>query len=400
MSDLRTGVGHSAAPDTEQAVREAVDHATRALSGQTPGLCLVSATVDHDATRVHAALRAALPGVPVHGATTCLGVLTSAGVVMGSSGGVGILLFGSPKDAAFAVGSSDFARGAFEAGKDAAKALLEHGPSGEKPSMVLIAATPGNEEQVLAGVHEVLPGVPVFGGSAADHAIVGEWSIFTTEGPRREGVTLAGLWGSSLRLGAAIEGPHEPTGKSATISASEGRTIHKLDERPATAVLHEWVGDDIADQVREGGNLLAQTGLRPVGIKRSSGDGDTFYVLLHPARAYVEGHIDLFAEAPKDATLCLMQGSTDSLVGVVDPLVDRCLAASGLSASEAKGAFLIYCAGCAGAIGGRIEEVLSRLAARLPGVPLLGFCTFGEQGHVPGAGNLHTNLSVALVVAG
>jgi len=150
------------------------------------------------------------------------------------------------------------------------------------------------------------------------------------------------------------------------------------------------------DVDRDGGNLLVQTALSPLGIAH----GEDFYLLLHPAQAHATGEVDLFAEAPEGAKLCLMSGSVDSLVGIIDSLVDHCLSSAKLEAKDARGAFLIYCAGCAGAVGGRIEEVLSRLAARLPGVPLLGFCTFGEQGFVPSVGNVHTNLSVALVVAG
>ncbi len=46
----------------------------------------------------------------------------------------------------------------------------------------------------------------------------------------------------------------------------------------------------------------------------------------------------------------------------------------------------------------RIE--LAALRSRLGDVPVLGFCTFGEQGVIPGLGNVHSNLSVALVLAG
>jgi hypothetical protein len=242
--------------------------------------------------------------------------------------------------------------------------------------------------------------VPIFGGSAADHAIQGGWSIFTNHGTQREGVTLAAIFGDTVRVGAAIEGPYQPTEHKAQVTASSGRTVKALNGRAATEVLHSWIGDAIADQTREGGNLLMQTALNPIGIARSGSDGKPFHVLLHPAHAHPDGNVDLFAEAPEGATVCLMSGTGDSLVGIVDNLVDRCLKSSNLRVEDARGAFLIYCAGCAGALGNRIDEVLSRLAEKLPDVPLLGFCTFGEQGHVPEIGNVHTNLSVALVIVG
>ncbi len=31
-------------------------------------------------------------------------------------------------------------------------------------------------------------------------------------------------------------------------------------------------------------------------------------------------------------------------------------------------------------------------------VPMLGLCTFGEQGHIPGLGNVHQDLSLGLTL--
>lgn len=400
MSFFMTSAGYSAAEDASSGVQEAIAAAKEGLSGNAPKLCILAATMDHDAAQIHKAVRAALPGVPIHGATTSLGVLGRSGVVMGSNGGVGVLLFASSDDAAFATGSADFADGPKAAGHKAAAQIVANGPSGKTPRLLFIAATPGKEEQVLEGIHEVLPGVPIFGGSAADHAIQGDWSIFTSDDTKREGVTLAAIFGDDIRVGAAIEGPYEPTANKARVTSANGRTVKALDNRPATEVLHAWIGDAISDQVREGGNLLMQTALNPIGIARGGREDKPFHVLLHPAHAHPEGNIDLFAEAPEGSTVCLMSGTGDSLVGIVDRLVDRCLDTSKLGVQDARGAFLIYCAGCAGALGNRIDEVLARLSSRLPNVPLLGFCTFGEQGHVPEIGNVHTNLSVALVVVG
>lgn len=400
MSYFMTSAGYSAAEDITQGVREAIAKAKNDLAGNSPRLCLLAATEDHDAKSVLNAIRAELPGVPIHGATTSLGVLGSTGVVMGSHGSIGVLLFASNDESAFSTGSSDFESGAKAAGKKAALEIIANGPKGKTPRLIFIAATPGSEEHVLEGIHEVLPDVPIFGGSAADHAIQGGWSIFTNEDVKRNGVTLAAMYGDHLRIGSAIEGPYQPTTHQARVTSANGRTVKRLDHRPATEVLHSWIGDAISEQVREGGNLLMQTALNPIGISRSGASGKPFHVLLHPAQAHPEGNIDLFAEAPEGATVCLMSGTGDSLVGIVDHLVDKCLASANLSVEDTRGAFLIYCAGCAGALGNRIDEVLSRLVGRLPNVPLLGFCTFGEQGYVPDVGNVHTNLSVALVLVG
>lgn len=400
MSDLKIGAGYSAEGDTEAAVREAITAARRSFGAIEPKLVIVAATVDHDASRVDTAVRRELPSASVHGATTSLGVLGGDGVVMGAGGGVGVLLFASEGKARFEVGHATLEEGAREGGRNAAQMVVERGPAGERPRLLFVAATPGNEEDVLAGVAEVLPGVPVFGGSAADHSIEGAWSVFTDEGAMRSAVSLAAVFGD-IKIGGAFAAPYEPTSLNEVVTETKGRSIVTLGGRPASAVLHEWIGEGIADQVKGGGNLLVQTALSPLGIPHIDEQGEAHYLLLHPAHAHPEGTVDLFAKTQTGTRLCLMRGSEESLIGIMDRLVDRSLKAAGLEdPSAARGAFLIYCAGCAGAVGSRITDVMARLRSRLGDVPVLGFCTFGEQGVIPGLGNVHSNLSVALVLAG
>lgn len=397
MSDLRVGAGISVASETSRAVEEAVRAAQQGLGGLDPRLAVLTATVDHDAARVQAEMQRVLPGVPIHGATTSLGVLHIGGVAAGTSGAVGVLLLASQQGVRFATGSAVMGTSGREAGRKAAQVLADKGHGG-KPSVLWIAASPGNEEDVLAGVGDVFPSVPVFGGSAADHTIEGAWKVFTEDGAVSGGVSLAGLFGD-VRIGAAIAGPYSPSDARAVITNADGRTIKTLADRPAATVLHEWVGDAIADQVREGGNLLVQTALTPLGIARRGTEGD-YYVLLHPAQAHTDGRVDVFARAQTGDILCLMRGTQESLVGVVDTLVDQSLVRGGMKPEDVRGAMLIYCAGCAGAVGSGLDTALARVRARLGNVPLIGRCTFGEQGFVPGVGNVHTNLSVALVLLG
>jgi hypothetical protein len=82
-------------------------------------------------------------------------------------------------------------------------------------------------------------------------------------------------------------------------------------------------------------------------------------------------------------------------------LVRRARENGRLRKDQVRAGVLIYCAGCAGSVGQSLDEGLRKhLADELGDVPLLGMCTFGEQGFVPGLGNLHQDLSVSLVLIG
>jgi hypothetical protein len=393
MSRLNVGFGGSTQGEPRVAVREAVNQAKASLSG-APGLCILTSTVDYDTSEVHHAVHDELPNTPIFGATTSMGLLCSLGVLSGSRGALGVLLL-SGEEASFCVGSASFDKPTREAGKLAAQQIASQLP--KTPKLLLLAASPGNEEALIAGIGDVFPGVPVFGGSAADHTIQGGWRVFTKEGAVTNGISLAAIAGD-ITIGSSILGPYNPTAQSAIVTQSTGRELSLLDARPATQVLHEWVGDSIATQTSEGGNILVQTSLHPLGILHQTHTG-SFYSLLHPAFAHKDGHVDLFAQIKEGERVCLMEGSEDSLIQILPTLADKALAASGLSPSQLRGGFFIYCAGCAGSVGHLLDTALKGLGTML-GVPLLGLCTFGEQGFVRGVGNIHSNLSVSLTLFG
>lgn len=388
------GVGIGDAADAQKAVQAAVEQARMQLGGVPAQAAYLTATVDYEAARVHAAFREALPGVALHGVTTSLGVLTPAGVRNEGHGAVAVMLLGGAPGTA-SVASSTEADGR-RAGEAAARELVRKA-GGKQPRMLLFNASPGEEEAMLEGIASVCPGVPCQGGSAADHAIAGQWSVFTHEGPVTAGVSLLGLFGE-VRVGTALSTPYSPTGERARATGAQGRTLLTLDGQPAARVLARWMEGAIDDQMRSGGNILAQTALRPIAVRRGTGQGE-HYVTVHPAHVHADkGAVDVFARIEPEDEVCLMSGTAEGLVSEVAHLIDKSLAQGGLTVRDVKGASLIFCAGCAGALGPRIDEGLRTFARLLPGVPVLGLCTFGEQGHIPGLGNVHQDLSLSLTL--
>lgn len=399
MSHLLAGLGWSVHADTAVAITDAIAQALPLLQGRAPSVAFVTATVEHEAQRVFGAVQATLPGVAIHGITTSLGLLGRDGVLSGPDGVVGVLLLAGDAGVRVAVGAAPLGADPVAAAQRAAQELLGPGAQ-ELPQVVLFNASPGHEEALLQTLAEVLPGVPMFGGSAADHAIAGEWSVFTSAGPIKEGVSLVGIFGP-VAVGGAIRAPYVETERRGQVTASSGRTLYQLDGRPAADVLNEWLDGELTEQVAEGGNILAQTALRPLGIKCQTG-GEVHWLTLHPAHINAaDRSVTMFACAEPGQTLSVMSGSVAGLTSVLGELCTESLARAGLAPEQVRLGVLIYCAGCAGAIGPELDAGLRHeLAQRLGNAPLLGMCTFGEQGHVPGFGNCHQDLSVSLLLIG
>lgn len=393
MTQLRAGFGTSTLADTQAAVEQAVRAASSSLGGLAPGLAVVTATVEHSAAAVFAAVRRLLPSVLVHGVTTSLGVLAKEGIVASGEGVVGILLFAAEGDIGFAVGYAVLGEDARAAGRRAAE-QLGHGPL--PPRVLLFNSSPGREEDTLAGIAEVLPDVPAFGGSAADHAIVGEWSVFTDAGAEKDAVSVAALCGD-VDFSGALLAPFLATSHRATVTAGHDRRMTSLDGKPAAEVLNAWLDDSLALQLAEGGNILAQTALRPLALRHQTSLGE-HYVTIHPAQVHVEDHsIDLFARIRLGDEVCMMSGTVEGLTRVLAELYERTM--RGLRPEKVRAAILIYCAGCAGAVGSALHEGLRTQLGRAMGeIPLLGMCTFGEQGYISGLGNVHQDLSVSLLL--
>ncbi len=268
---------------------------------------------------------------------------------------------------------------------------------GKQPRLILFNASPGMEEDMLQGIASICPGVPCQGGSAADHTIAGQWSVFTQAGAVPTGVSLLGLFGE-VRLGTALSTPYSPTGTRAKATSAEGRRLKTLDGQPASQVLGRWLGEAIHHQVRSGGNILAQTALHPIAVRRAAGKRD-HYVTVHPAQIHAaEGAVEVFARIDPGDEVCLMLSTPEALVNEVAHIIDMTLANGGMTARDVKGAALIFCAGCAGALGSRLDEGLRSFHRLLPEVPMLGLCTFGEQGYIPGLGNVHQDLSLCLTL--
>lgn len=401
MKNLEIGIGHSTLTSSRDAVIEAVTQARRGFRAGERGqeLAFVTSTVEHAADAVFAALREALPEALIHGITTSLGLLGLDGVISGHDGVVGVLLFRSTGAVRLSVGHAELGGDARQSGRAAAEQILAQG-GGAKPALLLFNAAPGEEEAILNGVAEILPDVPAFGGSAADHAIAGEWSVFTNAGPRKNAVSIAALFGN-VSIGGALLAPYKPAGKEATITRGAARQLGELDGKPAAQVLNGWLDGALEYQLGEGGNILAQTALRPLGIRHDTPAGP-HYLTLHAAQIHVPSHdVDLFAAIQTGQKLCLMEGSTDGLIDVLGELVRRARENGSLDRSEVRAGVLIYCAGCAGAVGQALDVGLRKhLRKELGDIPLLGMCTFGEQGFIPGLGNLHQDLSVSLVLIG
>lgn len=388
ITSVNAGVGTSTSGSTDEAVAEAVRAASSELSGK-PTVAIVLSTVDRQVEDVQKALQKHLPGVPVHGATTCVAALTNDGP---AEKAISILLIQAPGGVSVGARASngDVAAAARTAARDVVEKV-----DGDVAQLLLFA-TPGSEEAVISALAEEMPGVPVFGGSAADNTVVGNWRIFSADGiPITDGVSLLAV-GTNVKFGAALVPPYEATSRAAVITRAEGRCIFELDGKPAATVLREWVGPSIDDQVKQGGNIIVPCASFPIGVEKSDGK----YIGIHAAEILEHGAVGLFAEVANGETLTVLkgfEGAKDSASAArigLERAYEKAIKDGGLT--DPKAGILIYCGGLSIAVGDRLGESLQGMKSK---APLLGMTAFGEQGCLDGC-NVHSNLAVGIALFG
>ncbi|HEX7671949.1 MAG TPA: FIST N-terminal domain-containing protein, partial [Polyangiaceae bacterium] len=268
---------------------------------------------------VMGALRQRFPQLQVFGTTSFQGVFTQRGFGRGMT-----LLLADAEDeiTPAVVLETTGAEHARESARSACQQIKKQLRG--LPTLLLLHATPGFEERILAGVHDAFgDDVPVYGGSAADDALAGNWRVFANGAVCGEGFLLVGLSSPRAPAGGFLGG-YLPTGHTGTVTRAEGRVIYEIDGRPAAEVYNAWTDGAIAEELATGGNIMPKTNLRPLARTVSSTHGMPRRLLAHPREVIgTKGALSLFAEISRGDEVTLMTSTCDPLVIRVRRAVQR-----------------------------------------------------------------------------
>lgn len=334
----------------------------------------------------------------IHVGTSCLGVMSNAGMVSRNGSGLGVFAIRDP-DGSYGTGMAPFLDHPRNAARKAvARALDAADRQGEAPDLVWLTTSPGTEEDVLRGITDVVgASVPVVGGSAADNDISGSWRIFDGSEALAVGVIVSVLFPSS-RLSMAYQSGYAPTQKTGVVTRADGRRLIEIDGRPAAEVYADWTDGLIkAPAEDETLMILSESTFTPLGRRSGTVADVPFYLLSHPASVEADGSINLFADIAEGDELTLMQGAADSLTSRAGRVASFAASSGRIAPNEISGALVIYCGGCMLAVRERMNEVASGIDAALNGAPFLGIFTFGEQGPILSGQNAHGNLMISCV---
>lgn len=382
--------------DPVSAITDAYETLVEKLEGE-PDILFLHTTETYDGVKVNEKLRELAGSNPVHGGTSCQGIMTDDGMVGGDGHALALMGISDP-EGAYGVGAAEIGDDPKSAAGDALQLALSNAKRpGQMPQMIWLMAAPGMEEEFITGIQTLLgPDVPVFGGSSADNEVAGRWSQFANGEVYSNAVVIGAVF-SSAEIVYSFHSGYEPTSKRGTVTRAEGRTLYEIDGKPAAIVYNEWSGGAISEELESGGNILGKTTLSPLGRIVGSIEGTPYFQLSHPD-GLVDGEaLTLFTGIEEGEELICMTGTKDSLISRAGRVAQAALDSSLSSDKQVLGSLVIYCAGCMLTVQDRIEEVAEEIGGVFDQKPFLGTFTFGEQGCFVGGENRHGNLMISAV---
>ena len=392
---MKIATAFSSNPDLNAALQEITSALHEKLNAK-PDFTLVYYTENYEPNPLSSTLGQQHPN-QIHGCSTCQATMDSNGFHSSDNVALGIWAAHDP-DGAYGSALMTMNDAPRQAGAEATRqALINAQRTGEVPDLIWLSATPGNEEAVILGIQDVVGNdVPIIGGSAADNNITGKWSIIANNDITTDGVAVTVMF-PSVETSYTFQSGYSPTSASGTVTKAEGRVAYEIDYRPAAEVYNEW-SNGIINHAINGGNVLAQTSLHPLGRKVTSVGKIDYYKLSHPDSVTPEKAITLFSEVSEGDQLVLMNGSKNSLISRAGRVATSALDVNEMQASNISGALVVFCAGCMLTIKDDMNEVTGSIDHVLKGKPFLGAFTFGEQGCFVEGGNIHGNLMISMVI--
>ena len=347
--------------------------------------------------------------VKIHGHTSCMGNLSQEGLALsGANNPILSLMTIKDKEGSYGVAIKDYdGASSAQAQNAGAQALLEAledaGRTGEVPHMIMICATPGQEEYVIKGIKSVVgTAAPIVGGTAADNMIKGNWRIFTADKQSQSGVLVSVLF-SSTPVESAFHSGYTPTGSHGIVTKAKGRKIFTIDGKPASHVYNAWSNQALSKALKNfeqdpqctSESILHISNIYPLG--RYLADNDDSLLLAHPETVYADGSISLFAEVQEGTEIHCLTGTLDNLTSRAGRVI-RSAQDSIPEGYEVAGCILVYCAGCMLAVRTKMSDVVYAVRQELDDLPFLGMFTFGEQGCLRDSDSLHGNLMISALL--
>ena len=392
---LKTKVGYSTLKDSYAKGKEAAKNAN---VGMRPKLGMMYCSCNDDVEEVVNGAMSSMKGAPVIGCTSSGMIMTNDGIIESEDGFAGLMSF-DDKNMNIGVAVHKAGKNAREIGRKVARQAVENAGENYSPNYFYMVASPKEEEDYLMGIQDVIGRVPMFGGSAADDTVEGNWKIFCNDQVFSDGVAVAFFY-TDNDIVTSYTGAYRDTENYGLITeVKNDRTLVKIDGTSALKKYADWIGKKPSEL--KGQNLLVASITKPLGVKDPLGN---LTVVRHPmfgddmgTRTTTDDVINLGNKVVEKTAIIQLEATVDELIKSTKTTLKD---VKSQLTTEPAGYFLVHCGGRKLGIGDRIDEVYKNLVEEARGVPFIVVFTFGEYGYDEHSANICGGLMLSFTAFG
>ena len=197
---------------------------------------------------------------PIIGCTSSGGVITPDGYITGENGFAGMMSI-DDEDLIVGVACKEAGRDPRAIGRKVAIEAVSNAGSTRAPAYFYMVASPKEEEEYLMGIQDVIGRVPMFGGSAADDTVNGDWKIICNDKVIEDGVAVAFFYTDNEIVTSFTGGYKETDNIGLITKVKDHRNLVSIDGVSALKKYAHWC--NVAPSSLKGSNLLKESVNRP-----------------------------------------------------------------------------------------------------------------------------------------
>lgn len=392
---LKSCTGYSTATDNITLGIETAKNALKDLSNSKIGFLYTSEK--NNIKELMKGIRS-VTNMPIIGSTSSNAIITNEGIITSETGFAGMLAL---EDKNMTVGLA-----CHEAGKDprtigrrVAIEAVENAKTTRAPAYFYMVASPKEEEEYLMGIQDVIGRVPMFGGSAADDNISGNWKIICNDKVFSDGVAVAFFY-TDNEIITSFTGEYRETNNMGLITeVKDDRTLVSIDGISALRKYASWINKAPSSLI--GRKLLDVSASKPLGLKDPLGN---LTIIRHPmigndmgTKTTTDDTITLGNKVVPRTAIIQLEATTDELI---DASANTLRNLRKQLYTEPGAYVLIHSASRKNVIGDRLDEVYKLLVKETKGVPFIMPFTFGEYGYDSHSANITGGLMLSFTVFG
>ena len=392
---LKSRVGYSLKEDDLEVGKDLAKETTKSLNNVR--LNLLYTSCKSDIKKIVKGIRT-ITDTPIIGCTSSGGIMVPDGYITSEDGFAGMMSL-DDEHLTIGVACKEAGKDPRAIGRKVAIEAVENASSSRAPAYFYMIASPKEEEEYLMGIQDVIGRIPVFGGSAADDNVAGDWKIICNDKIIDDGVAVAFFY-TDNEIATTFTGGYKETKNMGLITEVKNhRNLVSIDGISALKKYAQWC--KVTPSSLKGINLLKASVTKPLGIKDPLGN---LTVIRHPmfgndngTRTVEDDTITLGNKVVENTAIIQLEASMNSLINSASDAIRN---VKRKLYTDPAAYILFYDGARRMVLDNEIDEVYRLVLKETRGVPFIMPFTFGEYGYEEHSANICGGLMLSFTAIG